>query len=133
MFITYGTKKIKHKTIWFLADINDFTERKLYIFEVFSKKNKNIVVLIEQNKLTGEIFSQKASGNNADKIIARETVRRLYTSEDIKIQKGKPCGWVYGENTEIHNRQGKVIAIKQKRCDFFGQKEAINAVDELIN
>lgn len=55
--------------------------------------------------------------------------RKLFTSDDIKIRKGKPYGWTYGENVEIHDKQGNVVQVKQKRCDYFGQKETINTVD----
>lgn len=133
MFITYGTMKIKHKVVWFLADINTFTERKLFIFEIYcKKKTKYVTVLTEKDKLTGEIYSQRSSGKNAEKIIDREQLRKLYTSDDIKIKKGKPYGWTYGENIEIHNKNGEVVSIKQKRCDYFGQKETINTVDVTV-
>lgn len=130
MFITHGTTKIKHKVIWFLADIGSFTERKLYIFEFFDKKTKFITVLIEKDKLTNEVFTQKDSGKKATDIIEREKLRKLFTSDDIKIQKGKPCGWTYGENVEIHNRKGEIISIKQKRCDYFGQRETIKTIKD---
>ncbi|MBQ4113769.1 hypothetical protein IJD34_00020 [bacterium] len=129
MFLTHGTKKIKHKTIWFLADLNNFTERKLYIFEFIDQKVKIITVLVEKDKLTGEVFSQRNKGQKANDIIERERIRILFTSDDIKVQKGKPYGWIYGENKEIHNRKGQVVAIKVKACDFYGQKETIKCVD----
>ena len=130
MFITHGTTKIKHKVIWFLADISGFVERKLYIFEIFDKKTKFITVLIEKDKLTNKIFTQKNSGKNATDIIEREKFRKLFTSDEIKIRKGKPCGWTYGENVEIHNCKGEIISIKQKRCDYFGQKETIKTIED---
>ena len=129
MFLIHGTKKIKHKTIWFLADLNNFTERKLYIFEFIDQKVKIITVLVEKDKLTGEVFSQRNKGQKANDIIERERIRILFTSDDIKVQKGKPYGWIYGENKEIHNRKGQVVAIKVKACDFYGQKETIKCVD----
>jgi len=132
MYLIHGTKKIQHKTIWFLADLKNFTERKLYIFEIYGKKSKYITILQEKNKLTNEVFSQKNSGQNALDIIERENVRKLYTSEDIRIHKGKPFGWIYGENKEIHNKKGQVIAIRQSRCDYFGQKEIINTVEVTV-
>lgn len=129
MLLTQGTRKIKHKTIWFLAELNNFTERKLYIFEYIDKKVKTITVLIEKDKLTGEVFTQRNKGQKAYNIIEQEKIRILFTSDDIKVQKGKPYGWTYGENKEIHNRKGQVIAIKQKACDYYGQKETIKCVD----
>ena len=129
MLLTQGTRKIKHKTIWFLAELNNFTERKLYIFEYIDKKVKTITVLIEKDKLTGEVFTQRNKGQKAYNIIEQEKIRILFTSDDIKVQKGKPYGWTYGENKEIHNKKGQVIAIKQKACDYYGQKETIKCVD----
>ena len=129
MFLTLGTKKIKHKTIWFLADLNNFTERKLYIFEFIDQKVKIITVLVEKDKLTGEVFSQRNKGQKANDIIERERIRILFTSDDIKVQKGKPYGWIYGENKEIHNRKGQVIAIKVKACDFYGQKGTVKCIN----
>jgi gamma-glutamylcyclotransferase (GGCT)/AIG2-like uncharacterized protein YtfP len=130
MYIVHGTRRIKHTTIWFLADIEGFTERELYVFIYFvGLKEKYITVLSEKNKLSGEVFQQKDVGQKAIDIMEREKVRKLYTSDDIKIQKGKPCGWIYGENKEVHDKKGNIIAIKQNACDFFGQKETIKSVD----
>lgn len=123
MFIISGSRKIKHKVVWFLADIKDFTERKLYIFEDIIKQH---TVLEEKNIITGEIFSQKNSGKKAEEIIERERIRLLYTSDDIRIKKGKPFGWTFGDNREIHNKKGEVVAIRRYRCDYYGQKEIIN-------
>ena len=128
VYIWHGERKIKHKIIWFLSDIKDFTERKLYIFEYFTYQNKQLVkktiaLLSEKNILSGRVFTQKEKGKNALKIIEKEKARLLYTSDDIKITKGKPHGWTYGENREIHNAKGEIIEIRQYRCDFHGQKE----------
>ena len=123
MFVTVGNKKIKHKIVWFLADLNVFSERKLYIFDI--SESKKMVILFEVDKLKGLKFMQKYVGKPALDVLEREKVRLLYTSDDIKIKKGKPFGWTYGENVEIHNCKGEVIKIKQNRRDYFGQKETI--------
>lgn len=123
MFIEFGVKKIKHKIVWFLSDLDGFTERKLYIF--YPQINKKITVLSEKNKITGKVFHQKDIGQKALNTIKREEIRKLYTSDDIKITKGKPCGWIYGENIEIKTK--KSISIKQKKCDFYGQKETVSS------
>lgn len=128
MYIKQGERKLKHKIIWFLADIKEFTERQLYIFEHFVKINgkyttKIITILVEKNMLSGEVYSQKSKGQEALKILEREKIRLLYTSDDIKIKKGKPYGWVYGDNREIHNKKGEVVEIRRYRCDYYGQKE----------
>lgn len=128
VYIQQGERKIKHKIIWFLADIKDFTERKLYIFDFFVYQNrqfitKTVTVLSEKHILSGNIFTQRNKGEKALKIIEKEKARLLYTSDDIKITKGKPHGWTYGDNREIHNNKGEIVEIRQYRCDFYGQKE----------
>lgn len=128
VYIQQGERKIKHKIIWFLADIKDFTERKLYIFEYFVYQNKQFIpkittILSEKNLLSGNVFTQRNKGDKALKIIDREKSRLLYTSDDIKITKGKPYGWTYGDNREIRNNKGEIVEIRQYRHDFYGQKE----------
>lgn len=123
MYLRHGTSKMKHKVIWFLEDIKDFTERKLYIFE--SPEGKIVTFLVEKSIDSGNLFTQRDLGEKARNIIERERCRILYTSDDIKLSKGKPCGWVYGENIEIHDRKGNVIGIKRNVCDFYGQKEPL--------
>lgn len=130
MFIQEGDRKIKHSNIWFLSDIKDFTERKMYIFEFACLKKgksniKTIVILFEKHSITGEIFQHKIKGINAIKVIEREKSRLLYTSNDIKIVKGKPYQWVYGINKEIRDKKGDIVKTKHYRCDFYGQKELI--------
>lgn len=120
MFIKCGSRKLKHKIVWFLADINGFTDRKLFIFKDIVKHH---TVLEEKSIESGKVFSQKNSGKKAEDIIERERSRLLYTSDDIRIKKGKPYGWVYGDNKEIHNKKGEIIEIRSYRCDYFGQKE----------
>ena len=125
MLLALGTRKIKHKRVLFLADIKNFTDRKIFIFEN-PTNNKIHIVLQETSTQTKDVFEQRISGFNALEVLKREKERVLYTSDEIKLSKGKPFGWVYGENKEVHNKKGEVISIKQNACDFLGQKETIN-------
>ena len=62
-------------------------------------------------------------------IIQNEKNRIMYTRQDVVCsKKGKPFGWTYGENKEIHNNKGEIIAIRQRRCDYFGQSEIVNEI-----
>lgn len=123
MFLNLGNKRVKHSKILFLADIKDFTDRKIYVF-INPINQKKHLILSETNFDTQKIFEQKFTGSKADALIERESCRILYTSNDIAVQKGKPCGWVYGENKEIHKKNGQIV-IKVNACDFYGQKETI--------
>jgi len=104
MFITNGSRKLKHKIVWFLADINGFTERKLFIFEDIFKQ---FTVLEEKSIDSDKIFSQKNSGKKALDIIERERSRLLYL---LKISVLKKVSLTVGLTAKI----GKFTIIKAK-------------------
>jgi hypothetical protein len=84
-----------------------------------------VVKLVETRKYDGEIFSKIYYKKEAEKLIQKMITQVEYTSADVKKFKKVPFGLCYGENTEIHNRKGEIIEIRQKRCDYFGAKEVI--------
>ena len=119
--------KIKASEIWFLADTKECDNRILYIGRC-PRCLKDLTLLIEQSKTQNKTFGKPKSGKQARKEIELCRFDKLYTYNDIKTKKGKPFGWVYGENTEIRNSKGEVTSIQQKRCDYFGQKEVIKKI-----
>lgn len=125
MFLVIGNRKIKHSEVWFLSDLDDFTNRKIFKF-INPVNNKVHIILSETHIDTKKTYLQKSSGKYALKTLEREKVRLLYTSYDIVIEKAKPFGLCYGENKEIHDRNGKVIRTEISRCDFYGQKELLS-------
>ena len=125
MFLVIGNRKIKHSEVWFLSDLDDFTNRKIYKF-INLANNKVHIILSETHIDTKKTYLQKSSGKYALNTLEREKVRLLYTSYDIIVERGKPYGWTYGENKEIHNRKGEVIRTEISRCDFYGQKELLS-------
>jgi hypothetical protein len=125
--IKFSNEFIVPFDIWFLESTKDFNERKLLLGK--TKKNKTVISLIEKRIIDAKIFVDTQSGSRAEKIIRTEKNRILYTRQEaIMSRKGKPYGWTYGENKEIHNNKGEVIAIKQKRCDYYGNSEIIKDV-----
>lgn len=46
----------------------------------------------------------------------------------FKYKYKAPYGFKYGKNTEI-KRNGKVVAIKQYACDFWGRKELVKKTE----
>lgn len=125
--IKFSNEFIVPFDIWFLESTKDFNERKLLLGK--TKKNKTVISLIEKRIIDARIFVDTQSGSRAEKIIRTEKTRILYTRQEaIMSRKGKPYGWTYGENKEIHNNKGEVIAIKQKRCDYYGNSEIIKDV-----
>ena len=125
--VNHCGQKIKPSEVWFLSDTKDCSNRILHI-GVCPRCLKELTCLIETSKTENKTYNNTKSGKKALKEIELCRLDKLYTSNDLRIKKGKPCGWTYGENIEIHNNKGEVIAIKQKRCDYFGQKEVIKKI-----
>lgn len=114
--------------IWFLDRTKDFNDRKLLLGK--TSKGKTIISLIETRIIDSQIFVDTKLGTKAEKIIKNEKNRVLYTRQQILSSKnGKPCGWTFGENVEIYNKKHQLITIKQKRCDYYGQKETIKTIN----
>lgn len=117
-------QKIKPTDIWFLANNKDCINRVLYIASC-PRCLKTFTCLIETNINESKTYTKIKKGKQAIQEIELCRFDCLYTSNDLKIKKGKPCGWIYGENKEIRNKQGEVVQIRQRACDYFGQKEIV--------
>lgn len=122
--IKFSNSYIIPMDVWFLEGTRDFNERKLLIGK--TQKGKTVISLVEKRIVDGKVFVDVQSDAKAEKIIHNEKSRVLYTRQEaLMSRKGKPCGWTYGENKEIHNNKGEIIAIRQKRCDYFGNSELV--------
>lgn len=126
MGVSVSDKQIISTDVWYLENTKEFERRKLII----GRYRGNIAAcLVETRKTDVKVFQDKpVYGKEAKKLIDREKTRILYKRSEILKSKGKPFGWTYGENKEIHNNKGEIIAIRQKRCDYFGQKEIIKEI-----
>ena len=123
MFI-HCNRKFNSCEIWFLHNNKDFIKRKLYL-GTCPICGACIVKLSEQRRYDGKIFKQTFYKKNAENIFHKLINQVEYTNGDIPRFKKVPTGFCYGENIEVHNKDGKVIGIKQKRCDYYGSKEVI--------
>lgn len=109
--------------VWFLKDIKNFEARKL-IIGLCSKCHRPVITLIEKRISDGQIFKdENITGNNAVKIINRESKRAL--CRYFKVDANSLCGWVYGVNTEIKNKKGDTTQIRQYSSDFYGKKKIV--------
>ncbi len=120
-------QKIKPSEVWYLADTKECSNRILYI-AFCPRCLKDLTCLSETSKTENKIFNKIKTGVKAQKEIALCRLDKLYTAADLKIKKGKPYGWIYGENIEVHNCKGEIIEIRQKACDYYGQKEVIKRI-----
>ena len=123
MFI-HCNRKFNSCEIWFLYDNKDFTKRRLYL-GACPICGACIVKLVEIRKYDGKIFKKIYYKKEAEKLMQKMMSQVQSTGSDIHKIKRVPVGFYYGENIEIHNSKGHIIEIRQKRCDFFGNKEII--------
>ena len=121
---THCNRKFASFEIWFLFDNKDFTKRKLYL-GVCPVCGACIVELVETRKYDGAFYRKTYYKKEAEKLTDKMRSQVEYTNHDIKRFKKVPLGFCYGENIEIHNSKGQIIEIRQKRCDYFGNKEII--------
>ena len=116
-------REFKEYDIWFLTNTKQFHNRKLYLGRC-PVCLKDIARLDEVRISDGKLFKDSAIGfKSVQKLCYKVRHQISITAQEISIKKGKPYGLCYGENKEIHNNKGKIITVRQKRCDFHGQKE----------
>lgn len=112
--------------VWILKDIKDFEARKLVI-GYCSKCHRPVASIYEKRISDKVIFSKEnLSGNDAVKLISKETKRML--CKYYKIETNSLNGWVYGINTELKNKKGKTTQIRQYSADFRGNKKIIKKI-----
>lgn len=125
--IKFSNLDITPYDIWFLDGTKDFNDRKLLLGR--TPKGKTVVSLVETRIIDLKVYVDTQSGLKAEKIIQNEKNRVLYTRQEVLLsRKGKPYGWTYGDNREIHNRKGEVVAIRQYRSDIYGNSELVREI-----
>ena len=121
--IRFSNIEITPYDIWFLDGTKDFNDRKLLLGK--TPKGKTVVSLVETRMTDLKVFIDTQSGFKAEKIIKNEKNRVLYTRQEVLLsRKGKPLGWIFGSNKEVR-KKGKVAAIRQYACDFYGNSQLI--------
>lgn len=118
-------REFREYDIWYLRNTDKFQDRKLYLGKC-PLCLKDVARLDETRISDGKVFKNSAAGYKTVEKLCNKVRHQIITSAaEISIKKGKPCGLCYGENKEIHNNKGQVIAIRQNRCDWYGQKETV--------
>ena len=112
---------IKPYDIWFLYDINGFFQRRLEIGKC-PKCKKDIAALYEIRKTDCKPFIDRQYGEYATNLIDRCITQLWYRQKDTIFQKGRPYGFIWGDNRE--NRKER----KTYACDFYGNKELIESL-----
>ena len=115
----------KPSEVWFLENTNICINRTLYI-GTCPNCQRLMTTLVETDIKSDRIFAKTKQGKKALKEIELCKSQKLFTDADIAVRKGKPCGWVFGVNSERKTKDG--VKIVQKSCDFFGQSEQIKII-----
>lgn len=110
--------------VWFLKDIEFFTDRILLIGKCNVCK-KDIITLIEVRKKDNISFVNNLSGQKAIKVKAREKKRIDYTLSSLNQQSSS---WVYGVNVGIKNKNGDVTQVRQYAADFNGKRKIVKRI-----
>ena len=113
--------------IWFLLDEQEKIKRKLYVANC-PICLKRMVLYSYFNKQTNEYFEKYYYSGGADRIKEKFKKEIVSTSLGFKDKLKSPSGFKYGENVEVKNK-GKVVAIKQYACDFYGNKVLVKKID----
>ena len=112
--------------IWFLQDENNFIKRRLYIANC-PVCNKRMALYSYFDTDLNDWHEKYYYSGGSDKIKLKLKKDILYTKLGFKDKYKSPWGFVYGENKEI-KKNGKIVAIKQYSCDFYGNKLPVKII-----
>ena len=73
-------------------------------------------------------YSTLYTKEQADKAIDKYLKETDYKSTDILKSKGQTFGLCYGVYTELKDKDGNVITIKEKAKDFFGKTKLLKTI-----
>lgn len=116
----------KAQDIWFLLDKDNETKRKVYVANcpICNKE----MVLYSCMKNNQEYFEKYYYSGGAIRIKKDLKKEIASTMLGFKNEYKMPSGFKYGENKEI-KRNGKIVAIEQYACDFWGNKILIKKIE----
>ena len=126
--LSHCNRTFKPLDTWFLFDTSLFFDRRLEVYRC-PICDKDLCRLIEVRKTDNRIFDRLFKNQEARNKIKELTSDINYTTLSLRVEKGEPTGFIYGENKEI-KRNGIIQDIK-RACDFFGNKKIISKKEVL--
>mgnify|MGYP001154310464 FL=1 len=124
MLMRHCNVNTRPSEVWFLKDIEFFTDRILLIGKCDVCK-KDIVTLIEVRKEDNIPFVNNLSGQKAIKVKTREKKRIDYTLSSLNQQSSS---WIYGVNVGLKNKNGDVTQVRQYAVDFNGKRKIVKRI-----
>ena len=122
-------QKIQRGELWLLQEIKGYTNRKLYKAHC-PICDEDIVLYVHKNTATNKVYPEIIRGINAVKLLYKEKKRRLQVFANVETD--KLYGWIYGINSEVRNKDGNVVQIRQYASDFKGNKALVKKVLKVI-
>ena len=117
----------KAQDIWFLLDTEKYSQRKLYL-AACPICNKDIVLFSCFNKENQTYQEQYFYSGGAKRVREKYKKDVASTMLGFKDKYKAPYGFKYGKNKEI-KKDGKIIAIEQYACDFWGNKVLVKKIE----
>lgn len=117
--------QFKQEETWDLKPNKNFFNRRLEI-GICPDCESDIVALIETRIEDNKLFIQTELEEKALNIMERS--KKEVVRADKTVPKGRLFGFVYGVNTERHNKYGKVTSYSQRACDWQGQRVLVRTV-----
>jgi len=117
--------KFKQDETWHLKNNKDFYDRRLEI-GICPDCERDIVILIETRISDNEVFMQQEVDEKALNLMKK--CKNQVIKAHKTVPKGRLFGFIYGLNTERHNKDGKVTSINQRSCDWQGHTAKVRTI-----
>ena len=112
--------------IWFLLDNEKYFNRRLYLATCpICNKRMALYSYADKNKNNCEQMFYSGGVTKIKEKLKKDIVSTML---GFKNKYKTPSGFKYGKNIEI-KKNGKLVAIEQYACDFFGNKVLVKRID----
>ena len=126
--IVHCNMRLRSDEILFLYDNDKYIRRKLYFVNECPVCQKPLAMLVQTRISDNKKFKTLYKKEAALKAFEKYLQETNYKSTDVPKTSGETFGLCYGEYTE-QRRNGKVVKIKEKAKDFFGNTKVLKVIN----
>lgn len=128
VMIVHCNMRLRSDEILFLYDNDKYIRRKLYFVNECPVCQKPLAMLVQTRISDNKKFKTLYKKEAALKAFEKYLQETNYKSTDVPKTSGETFGLCYGEYTE-QRRNGKVVKIKEKAKDFFGNAKVLKVIN----
>ena len=125
--IVHCNRKVSAEVILYLYDNENFKQRKLYV-AICPECGKDLSLLVQTRRIDGQRFKTLYTKEQARKAYEKYLQETDYKSTDVIKSKGQTYGLCYGSYSEIKDKSGKIVKIKEKAKDFYGTTKTLKTM-----